>query len=127
MTVAWKFSLLVLLAIHVLSPKWSHAEDSYQTDFFASSRRTKRDDGSENNSKKFTMIRYFRPVKTAGHSLAEAAFLEHIGNLNLFVGMSEVRTSSGFEEAGPSYGVFFNLRKPEWPMTMLIGMTPIGI
>jgi len=119
---AWKSIALLILGLNLFSIGWTHAEDSYQTDFVASSRRTKRDDGSENNFKKFTMIRYFRPVKTAGHPLAEATFLEHIGNLNLFVSMSEVRTSSGFEEAGPSYGAFLNLRRPEWPMTMIIGM-----
>jgi len=124
MKAVWKsIALLSLGAMNLFFPGWTNAEDSYQTEFFASSRRAKRDDGSENKFKRFTMIRYFRPVKTAEHPLAQAAFLENIGNIELLFGMSEAKLASGLGSFGPFYGVFLNLTKPEWPMTMRIGMT----
>ncbi len=113
-----RYSLAIICAFLLFSERLNAAE-SYRmvlgSDYF----HFEDDDNSKQEGYNLVLRQYFRPVNTARHPLAEAAFIERIGSGGLFV------SSSTFDRVGTlgtlkgdrlNYGVFATLREPGRPM-----------
>jgi len=97
-----------------------YAQDSYQTEISASYSRWDDEDDNKTTQYDISAKLHFLPVNTVGHPLAEAAFLERIGNVQLHVGKVESKGESiiDIEANGPLYGAALTYAKPDLPVVL---------
>lgn len=90
------------------------AEDSYRAEVGISYMDVDEDNGDEYNVPVISASYQFADVNTSGHPLAEAAFLERIGNVEVSVGEGDVE-SSGSEYDVSTLGINFIYMQPDSP------------
>ncbi len=93
-----------------------YAQDSYQTEVSAKYYSSEDDDNIEYKIYGVNVEVYFSKVDTAGHPLAEAAFLERIGSIEVIAGIDELKADSNVKADGPLYGVGATFMNPRLPI-----------
>ncbi|MFQ5597851.1 MAG: putative porin [Nitrospiria bacterium] len=82
-----------------------YASEAYQMAISASYFEVEDDGQNSLTGHSIFLRQYFYPVNTLGHPLAEAAFLERNGSIELFVTISESKLGSTLGVDGLDYGV----------------------
>ncbi len=90
-----------------------YAQDSYQAEVSAKYYSSEDDDNIEYKIYGVNAEVYFSKVDTTGHPLAEAAFLERIGSIEVIAGIEEYKN---VEADGPLYGVGATFMNPKLPI-----------
>lgn len=104
----------------ILGVEVIYAQDSYQTEISAGYSRWDDEDDNKTTTYDISAKLHFLPVNTVEHPLAEAAFLERIGNVQLHVGKAEYKSDStiDMEANGPLYGATLTYAKPDLPVVL---------
>lgn len=93
-----------------------YAQDSYQAEVSAKYCSSEDDDNIEYKIYGVNAEVYFSKVDTTGHPLAEAAFLERIGSIEVIAGIEEFKEDTNVEADGPLYGVGATFMNPKLPI-----------
>ncbi len=93
-----------------------YARDSYQAEISAKYYSSENDDNIEYKIYGVNAEVYFSKVDTTGHPLAEAAFLERIGSIEVIAGIEEFKEDTNVEADGPLYGVGVTFMNPKLPI-----------
>jgi hypothetical protein len=93
-----------------------YAQDSYQAEVSAKYYSSEDDDNIEYKIYGVNAEVYFSKVDTTGHPLAEAAFLERIGSIEVIAGKEEFKEDTNVEADGPLYGVGATFMNPKLPI-----------
>ncbi|MDH4099616.1 MAG: putative porin [Nitrospirota bacterium] len=123
----WINLLVALSSFLALSANISYAKDSYQSEISAKYYHLKDDDHNKVSRYTADANIFFSTVNTAGHPLAEAAFLERIGYASFQAGKYDSKASGGPKARGPFYGVSTTYRKPNLPIALLASYTRTDI
>lgn len=99
----WTLSLLCTVTVY--------AQDAFQIEISADYIKLEADDNFESKLYGVYAEVFFLPVKTANHPLAEAAFLERIGSVELFGGKYETQGATSKAD-GPVYRALATFMKP---------------
>ena len=104
----------------ILGVEVIYAQDSYQTEISAGYSRWDDEDDNKTTQYDISAKLHFLPVNTVEHPLAEAAFLERIGSIELLIGKAESKGESiiDIEANGPYYGVALTYAKPDLPVVL---------
>ncbi len=94
-----------------------YAQDSYQAEVSAKYYSSEDDDNIEYKIYGVNAAVYFSKVDTTGHPLAEAAFLERIGSIEVIAGTKEYKEEPNAEADGPLYGVGATFMNPKLPIS----------
>ncbi len=94
-----------------------YAQDSYQAEVSAKYYSSEDDDNIEYKIYGVNGEVYFAKVDTTGHPLAEAAFLERIGSIEVTAGIEEFKADPNVKADGPLYGVGATFMNPRLPIT----------
>ena len=84
-----------LLAAALFVSNSAYAEESYQFEVGAHYHTSEETDGPEVDVASVGATIHFSPVNTAGHPLAEAAFLERIGSVTVQAGEGDIKADFG--------------------------------
>ena len=93
-----------------------YAQDSYQAEVSAKYYSSEDDDNIEYKIYGVNGEVYFAKVDTTGHPLAEAAFLERIGSIEVTAGIEEFKADPNVKADGPLYGVGATFMNPKLPI-----------
>lgn len=93
-----------------------YAQDGYQAEVSAKYYSSEDDDNIEYKIYSVNGEVYFSKVDTAGHPLAEAAFLERIGSIEVIAGIEEFKADPNVKADGPLYGVGATFMNPRLPI-----------
>jgi len=93
-----------------------YAQDSYQAEVSTKYYSSEDDDNIEYKIYGVNAAVYFSKVDTTGHPLAEAAFLERIGSIEVIAGKEEFKEDTNVEADGPLYGVGATFMNPKLPI-----------
>ncbi|MEE8553235.1 MAG: putative porin [Desulfobacterales bacterium] len=93
-----------------------YAQDSYQTEVSAKYYSSEDDDNNEYKIYGVNGEVYFSKVDTTGHPLAEAAFLERIGSIEVIAGIEEFKADTNVKADGHLYGVGATFMNPRLPI-----------
>ena len=93
-----------------------YAQDSYQAEVSAKYYSSEDDDNTEYKIYSVNGEVYFSKVDTTGHPLAEAAFLERIGSIEVIAGIEEFKADPNVKADGPLYGVGATFMNPKLPI-----------
>ena len=113
------FPGLVAAALFVSNS--AYAEESYQYEVGAQYHTSEEDDGADVDVTGVGVIIHFAPVNTAGHPLAEAAFLERVGSVAVQAGFGDIEGSSGATDIDGDltrYVAAVEFMQPESPLVI---------
>lgn len=110
-----------LLAAALFVSGSAYAEESYQFEVGAQYHTSNEDDGADVNVTGVGAIIHFSPVNTAGHPLAEAAFLERVGSISIQAGYGDIEGSFGgndFDGDVTRYVAEVEFMRPDIPIVI---------
>lgn len=110
-----------LLAATLFVSGIAYAEESYQYEVGAQYHTSNEDDGADVDVTGVGAIVHFSPVNTAGHPLAEAAFLERVGSVKVQVGYGDIEGSFGATDVDGDvvrYVAEIEFMRPELPIVI---------
>lgn len=105
-----------------LNAGFAQAGEEYQTEIVTGYSREVEEDSDpgeeDTRSKTYTiqLTQHFAPVNTSGRPLAEAAFLERIGDIQFVYGFSDTDFGANVSLDGPFYGAALTFMQPKQPV-----------
>lgn len=115
----WKYVLL-LSSFNTCVVNAAYAQENFQTEISAYHYNLEDDNDLEFTANSIILKQHFAPVDTSDHPLAEAAFLERIGSVELLIGIADLQYGygSGSEADGSEYGASITYMEPELPIAL---------
>lgn len=102
--------------VSIMFTSMSYGQQTYQVETSAVYYSWEDDDDNKEKLYGLELTFHVEPVKVGGHPLAEAAFMERIGNVSVFAGRDELDFGSGFEADGPRFGILIAYAQPGQPI-----------
>lgn len=100
----------------IMFTSMAYGQQTYQVEASAAYLSWEDDDDNEEKLYGLELAFHPEPVDVGGHPLAEAAFMERIGNVSVFVGRDELDFGSGIEADGPTFGMQILYAQPGQPI-----------
>ena len=100
----------------ILFTSMAYGQQTYQVETSAAYSSWEDDDNNKEKSYGLELTFHPEPIKVGGHPLAEAAFMERIGHISVFVGRDELDYGSDIEADGPLFGIQIEYAQPGQPI-----------
>ncbi|MFC1523599.1 hypothetical protein ACFL6N_02285 [Thermodesulfobacteriota bacterium] len=125
MEITAKLLVPVLVTVLITCGNVAYAKDAYRIEGVLVYENFEDDDDLETKVYGLSVKVHFQPVHPKNHPLAEAAFMERVGHIELNGGQQEAEMGSLIEGDGPFYGVVLNYTQPGNPFVFKAGYTRV--